>query len=254
MERERNQLEGKIAIVTGAGRGLGRTLALALAQAGADVVAAARSEAEIQETAAAVKDMGRRGLAIPTDVTDSAAVDRMVEGVRTEWGHIDILVNNAGGELGFSKPAVDLGDNEWAQVLHLNLTGAFYCVRAAGRWMIQQRYGRIINIACLHGSRGSIDHAAYAAAKGGLLQLTRALALEWATFGVTVNALGIGWLEGQQELLDQPERAERLRRGVPLNRLAHAGDAGAVVVYLASAGARYVTGAEVWVDGGWGCR
>jgi NAD(P)-dependent dehydrogenase (short-subunit alcohol dehydrogenase family) len=251
---DRFALEGKVAIVTGAGRGLGQTMALALAQAGAAVVAVARTEREIQETADAVGKLGKTSLAVPLDVTDSKAVDHLVERVAQELGSADILINNAGGEFGLAKAATELRDEEWAQILNTNLTGAFYCTRAVGRYMLNRGWGRVINVTCLYGARGSVNHAAYAAAKGGLMQFSQALALEWAKRGVTVNALGIGWFESPEELQADSEAIEQLKRAIPARRLGLAVDVESVLVYLASDASRYFTGQSIWLDGGILCR
>jgi NAD(P)-dependent dehydrogenase (short-subunit alcohol dehydrogenase family) len=251
---DRFTLDGKIAIVTGAGRGLGQTMALALAQAGAAVVAVARTEREIRDTADAVGKLGKTGLAVPLDVTDSKAVDRLVERVALELGSPDILINNAGGEFGLAKAAIELGDEEWSQILHTNLTGAFYCARAVGRYMLKRGWGRVINVTCLYGTRGSVNHAAYAAAKGGLMQFSQALALEWAKRGVTVNALGIGWFESQEALRTNSEAIEQLKRAIPVQRLGSPVDVESVLVYLASDASRYFTGQSIWLDGGILCR
>jgi NAD(P)-dependent dehydrogenase (short-subunit alcohol dehydrogenase family) len=251
---DRFELEGKVAIVTGAGRGLGRTMALALAQAGAAVVAVARTEKEIGETVDAVGKLGRMGLAAPVDVVDSSAVDRLVDHVAIELGSVDILINNAGGEFGLGKAATELSDVEWSRILNANLTGAFYCARAAGRYMLNHGWGRVINVTCIHGVRGSVNHAAYAAAKGGLMQFSQALALEWAKRGVTVNSLGIGWFERQRELPSDPEAVERLQRAIPARRLGVPADVESVLVYLASDASRYFTGQSIWLDGGILCR
>ena len=247
-------LEGKVAIVTGAGRGLGRTMALALAHAGAAVVAAARTIGEIQETAEAICKLGRLGLAVPIDVTDSGAVNHLMARVVSELGSVDILVNNAGGEFGVSKAATELADQEWARVVDANLTGTFYCARAAGQYMLERAWGRVINVTCIYGTRPGINHAAYAAAKGGVIQLTQALALEWARRGITVNALGIGWFEGQRELLAHAEAPARLKRAIPALRLGRPGDVETALVYLASDASRYLTGQIIWLDGGTLCR
>jgi NAD(P)-dependent dehydrogenase (short-subunit alcohol dehydrogenase family) len=247
-------LEGKVALVTGAGSGLGRPMAIALAQAGAAVVAAARTAREVQETANAVCELGRKGLACPLDVSDSHAVDRLLERVVSELGSVDILVNNAGEEFGYAKPVVEMSDEEWSQILTTNLTGAFYCTRAAGRQMLTKGWGRVINMACLYAVRGSVNHAAYAAAKGGLIQFTQALALEWADRGITVNSLGIGWFEGQQGLQTNADVIERLKRAIPAQRLGLPTDVEALLVYLASDASRYLTGQSLWLDGGILCR
>jgi NAD(P)-dependent dehydrogenase (short-subunit alcohol dehydrogenase family) len=247
-------LEGKVAIVTGAGRGIGPTLALSLAHAGAAVVAAARTESEIQQTADAVTQLGKNGLALPVDVTDSRAVDQLVAQVALKLGSVDILVNNAGGEFGFSKPATEVGDQEWAQILATNLTGAFYCARAAGRYMLDHGWGRVINVICIYGARGSVNHTAYAAAKGGLLQLTQALALEWAELGVTVNSLGLGWFENQPQPQPEPQALEQLKRAIPVQRFGLPTDVESALVYLASNASRYYTGQSIWLDGGILCR
>ena len=251
---DRFTLEGKVAIVTGAGRGLGQTMALVLAQAGAAVAAVARTEGEIQKTAEAIGKLGKMGLGVPVDVTDFKAVDQLVERVTVELGSVDILVNNAGGEFGLSKAATEFSDEEWGQILSANLTGAFYCARAAGRHMLNRGWGRVINVTCIHSARGSSNHAAYAAAKGGLMQLSQALALEWAKHGVTVNALGIGWFEGQPAAQYTAEARERLKRAIPVRRLGLPADVESVLIYLASDASRYFTGQSIWLDGGILCR
>ena len=245
-------LKGKVAIVTGAGRGIGPTMALSLAQAGAAVVAVARTESEIQRTADAVTHLGKNGLALPVDVTDSRAVDQLVAQVALKLGSVDILVNNAGGEFGYSKAATEVSDQEWGQILATNLTGAFYCARAAGHYMLGRGWGRVINVSCIYGARASINHTAYAAAKGGLWQLTQALALEWAEQGVTVNSLGLGWFEDQPQ--PQPQAAEQLKRAIPVQRFGLPTDVESALVYLASEASRYYTGQSIWLDGGILCR
>jgi NAD(P)-dependent dehydrogenase (short-subunit alcohol dehydrogenase family) len=246
-------LVGKVAVVTGAGRGLGQTMALTLAQAGAAVVAVARTEREIQDTANAVRKIGKMGLAIPLNVTDSKAVDRMIERVVRDLGSIDILINNAGGSFGLDKAATDLSDEEWSQVLTTNLTGAFYCSRSAGRYMLRRGWGRVINVTCIYGVRGSVNHVAYATAKGGLLQFSQALALEWAKGGVTVNALGLGWF-AHSNISTDPQRAEQLQRAIPTRRLGLSSDLISALIYLSSEASRYFTGQSIWVEGGVLCR
>jgi NAD(P)-dependent dehydrogenase (short-subunit alcohol dehydrogenase family) len=229
-------------------------MALSLAQAGAAVVAVARTEEEIQNTVDAVSKLGKTGLAVPVDVTDSRAVDDSVAHVATTLGSVDILINNAGGEFGLSKAVTEVSDEEWRQILSTNLTGAFYCARAAGRYMLNRGWGRVINVACIYGVRGSVNHAAYAAAKGGLMQFSQALALEWATRGVTVNTLGIGWFEDQSQPQPEPEAREQLKRAIPVQRLGLPMDVESVLIYLASDASRYYTGQSIWLDGGILCR
>jgi NAD(P)-dependent dehydrogenase (short-subunit alcohol dehydrogenase family) len=248
------RLDGKVALVTGAGRGLGQTMALTLAQAGATVVAVARTEGEIHDTVDRIKRLRKTGLAIPLNVTDSRAVDRVIEQVASDLGSIDILINNAGGELGYIKAAIDLSDEEWSQILNTNLTGAFYCTRAVGRHMLSRGWGRVINVTCIYGTRGSVNHLAYASAKGALLQFSQALALEWAQNGVTVNALGLGWFEPQRDLASAPQRTAQLERVIPTRRLGIASDLKLALIYLSSEASRYFTGQSIWIDGGILCR
>jgi 3-oxoacyl-[acyl-carrier protein] reductase len=235
-------------------QGLGPAMALTLAQAGAAVVAVARTESEIQKTAEVICKVGKTGLAVPVDVTDSKAVGHLFAQVVRELGGVDILINNAGGEFGFSKAATELSDQEWGQILATNLTGAFYCARAAGRYMLSRGWGRVINVTCIYGVRGSVNHAAYAAAKGGLMQFSQALALEWAKRGVTVNTLGIGWFKDLPPSQPELGARERLKRAIPVQRLGLSTDVESALVYLASDASRYYTGQSIWLDGGILCR
>ncbi len=180
-------LAGKVAVVAGGGRGWLAALASYLAEAGADVAVCAPDKKQMDEAVRAVQKHGRRALAIPTDITDSCAVEDMVGRVLAEWGKIDILVNNA--DLLFAKPLFEVTDDEWQRVLAGNLTSVFFCCRAVGKQMMARGGGKIINISSVLAERGLPNSAAYCASKGGVAQLTRALALEWAKFGIQVNAI-----------------------------------------------------------------
>jgi NAD(P)-dependent dehydrogenase (short-subunit alcohol dehydrogenase family) len=247
---EKFRLEGKTAIVTGGGRGLGKAMAVALSQVGADVVVTARTTDEIQQTASEIERMGRRGLPIRADVSLSGEVDSLVKTVLGEFGKIDILVNNAG--TGILRPFLEISDEEWSKVLNTNLSSVFYCCRAVGRHMIEQRKGKIINIASTAGVSASPKHATYHVTKAGIILLTKALAVEWAPYHINVNAIGPG--QFQTHLTEDYLRDERIResvlRRIPMRRVGLPEELGPLVIYLASDASDFMTGEVIFIDGG----
>lgn len=244
-------LEGKVALVTGAGRNLGRAIALYLAEAGAAVALAARSLPEAEKAAAEIGSRGGKALAVTMDVTRFSQVEAAVQQVVAEFGRIDILVNNAATRS--HTPLIEMSEQEWRNVIDTNLTGAFLCCKAVGPHMIRQGGGRVINISSRAGSRGRADITAYCASKGGLDQLTRALALEWAPYRILVNGVAPGIIntdrsyEGSTAIPTIPRaRIE----GIPLKRAAEMADILPLVLYFASEASSYTTGQVVLVDGG----
>jgi NAD(P)-dependent dehydrogenase (short-subunit alcohol dehydrogenase family) len=244
------RLDGKIALVTGASRGIGRAVALGLARAGADVAVCARDAGELAETGRAIEALGRRTLVVPTDVTDEAQVEDLAEAVVETFARIDILVNNSGTVL--VKPLLDTETADWRRVIDTNLTGTYLCCRALGAHMVAQHAGRVVNIASVDGLKGSANVTAYSASKGGVVALTRALALEWARHGVTVNAVAPGYIDTamSRQGLDDPATRERILKLIPMRRVGEPSEIAPLVVYLASDAAAYVTGAVVVIDGG----
>ncbi len=244
-------LRGKVALVTGAGRGIGRTSALALAGAGADVVLVGRSREPLEQVAGEVRALDRRALVLPADVSDEAQVEALFQEVAVQWGSVNILVNNAG--INIRKPVLELSAREWDEVMATNLRGYFLCARAAGRQMVARRSGKVINVASIMGTVALPGLGPYAASKGGVLQLTKVLALEWATANVQVNAIGPGYTETP---LTEPLRRDAARNRfiterTPMGRWAETRDLDGTIVYLASAASDFVTGQVVYVDGGW---
>jgi NAD(P)-dependent dehydrogenase (short-subunit alcohol dehydrogenase family) len=246
----RFDLTKRVAIVTGSGRGIGKAIALGLAQAGADVVVLARTAADIEKTASEIRALGRRALAIPTDVRVSDQIYAIVETTMKELGWIDILVNNAGAS--FFSPTLQLSEGGWDALVRENLKTPFLVSKAVAPAMIKQGKGSIINISSTEGERSAATCAAYAAAKAGVINLTRTLAVEWAPHHIRVNCISPGYIEnpGMPEALEQfPALKERLSR-VPLQRTGKREDIVGGVIYLASDAASYVTGANLIIDGG----
>jgi NAD(P)-dependent dehydrogenase (short-subunit alcohol dehydrogenase family) len=244
-------LEGRTAIITGASGGLGKETALALADVGCDVAIAARNRRALEEVAAAVEQKERRCLAVPTDITRAAEVQRLVDRTVERFRKVDILVNNAA--IAVEKPFADLTEAEWRHVIDTNLHGTFFCTQAAGKQMIQQGGGRIINIVSVAGLVAVPLLGAYGAAKGGVIQYTRALAAEWARYQITVNALAPGYFISpmNEERFADPEVLQHTIRRIPMKRLATYDDLTPVLIFLASAAAQYMTGQVIVVDGGW---
>lgn len=244
------RLDGRVAIVTGASRGLGRAMALALAEAGADLALAARSKPDLEETARQVERLGRRALVLPTDVTVFAEVEALVGQTRERLGRLDILVNNSG--VAQVKPLQEMTPAEWGRIVDTNLTGVFNGCRAAAPHFVAARSGKVVNIASVLGVVGLPGYAAYAASKGGVIALTKALAVEWARFNVQVNAIAPGWFVTDMNahaFADEKIR-ERLLRDVPMRRTGRVEEIGPLVVYLASPASDFMTGQTIFLDGG----
>ena len=253
-------LEGRIALVTGAGQGIGHATALACAKAGADVAVVDIDKAAAEKTASAVTAAGRRGVAVACDVGDVAAIDQMVERVAQAFGRIDVLVNNAG--VTRRADIMDLTEADWDRIMRVNGKGAFFCLQRVAREMIPRKSGAIVNIASIAGKGFSgTSNAIYASSKGALISLTRIAALQLAKHNINVNAICPGStttalsednlaMRAKQEGVSVEEMRKRRNAMIPLGRANDPEDIAALAVFLASAGARNITGQSFNVDGG----
>ncbi|MCX7847675.1 MAG: 3-oxoacyl-[acyl-carrier-protein] reductase [bacterium] len=241
-------LSGKVALVTGAGRGIGQAIAVMLAEAGADIAVAEIREELGAETVGKVSELGRRARAYAVDVADFAAVHAMVDRVQEDFGHIDILVNNAG--ITKDTLLIRMGEEEWDAVLRINLKGAFNCTHAVAKLMMKQRSGRIVNIASIIGLIGNAGQANYAASKAGLIGLTKSVAKELASRGITVNAIAPGFIQTKMTEVLSEEVKQGMLNLIPLKQFGQPEDVAKAVLFLCSSLADYITGQVVVVDGG----
>ena len=244
-------LRGKVALVTGSSQGLGKAMARALAQAGADVIVNGRDPAKLAPVVAEISALGVKATAIAADLGDRAAVQRLIEQAIAWQGHLDILVNNAG--IIKRTPAADHSDADWDLVLSVNLDGVFTACRAAGKHMLARGSGKIVNIASLLTFFGGITVPGYAASKGAVGQLTKALSNEWSGKGVNVNAIAPGYMrtDNTAALQADPVRSKEILSRIPANRWGEPSDMEGAVVFLSSPASDYLSGHVMAVDGGW---
>jgi len=249
---DRFRLDGRVAVVTGGARGLGRAMADAFASAGASVVLTARNRESAQHAASAVAaESGQRALGLAVDVVDPGAVDGMVAQTLDHFGRLDILVNNAG--INIRRPIEQIEIDEWDQVVDTNLKGPWLCCRAVSEPMKRQKWGRVINLSSILGEVGLADRTPYCSSKGGITLLTRTLALEWAKHGINVNALCPGPFatEINRPLMDDPAARATMEAKVPMGRWGEPAELGPAALFLASEASSFVTGATIFVDGGY---
>jgi len=241
---EEFKLDGNVAILTGCGQSWLKGLGLGLAEAGATVVIAGPEKKQIESGIEEIQKLGRNTMAILTDLTSAGEIQNLIDQTMSKFGRIDILVNNL--NLEFGKPFLEVTEEEWRRVLDVNLTGVFLCSKALGKHMVNQRAGKIVNIVTGAAERGLPNGTAYCASMGGVVQFTRALALEWARKNVRINAVGIGWMEdsfsGKQDDL--------VAHYVPVRRRGRPEDIAPLVVFLASNASSFLSGQIYFVDGG----
>lgn len=247
-------LNSKVAIVTGAGRGLGRSMAHALAGAGAAVTVASRTSAELDSFVDEVKAAGGQALACPTDITDEASVQRMVDATIETFSRIDILVNNSG--ILASTSLVDQSPDEWDRVIATNLRGTYLATREIGRHLIAQGSGKVVNIASNFALQGVANHAAYSASKAGVIAFTRSMAIEWARHDIQVNAIAPGYFATplNAELREDADALAKVVRAIPIRRMGEPDELKPWLLLLAGSASNFMTGEVIVIDGGQSIR
>ncbi|WKA53819.1 SDR family NAD(P)-dependent oxidoreductase [Planococcus shixiaomingii] len=245
------ELAGKTVIVTGGSKGIGKDIALTFAKLGANVVISGRDQTRLEETLGELQKFNGNCIAVEGDLSDIQQVKRLINESASIFGTIDVLVNNAG--VNIAKPAMEVTEEDWDTVLDLNLKSVFFASQAAAKYMLQQKSGRIINIASQMAFVGYIKRAAYCSSKGGLVQLTKALAVEWAKEGVRVNAVAPTFIETEltAKMFEDAEFKKDVENRILLDGLSQPRDISGAVLYLASDLANFVTGETIKVDGGW---
>ncbi|MBN1191203.1 MAG: SDR family oxidoreductase [Dehalococcoidales bacterium] len=244
------KLEGKVALITGAGSGIGEGCALVFAKEGADIAVNDIDLAAAEKTAAAVRNLGRRAVALKADVANAAEVEAMVDRAIKELGGIHILINNAGSTLG--GPILEEKLEDWDRMINIVLRGTYLCTRFAGRWMVANKTGKIVNISSIQGLLGSARMSSYVSAKAGVMALTRSTAAEWAQYGINVNCIAPGIVDTPmtQRTIAKFMTPERLAAHVPLNRMGKPEDMAKTALFLCSDDASFITGVTIPVDGG----
>jgi gluconate 5-dehydrogenase len=243
-------LEGRVAVVTGASGGIGKAIALALAAHGAEVLVAGRNPDKTRAAAAEVAAGGRRAAPFLLEITSRASAEDMAAAALKEFGRIDILVNSAG--MNIRKEILAISEEDWDQVLTTNLKGVLYCCQAVGRHLVRQEYGKVVNISSISSFLGHPARGAYAASKGGLVQLTRVMATEWAPHHVNVNAISPAAVDTPfiDGLKKDRQRLDRELERIPLARIGTPADVAGAAVFLASRASDFITGQNLFVDGG----
>ncbi len=243
-------LKGKVAIVTGGSRGIGKAIALGFAEAGADVVVASRTMPDLEKAAQEIEALGRRALAVQTNIAVKSEVDNMVAKTLNKFGTVDILVNNAA--INVMRPLVDLREDGWDKVMNVDLKGYFLCSQAAAKVMMGKQSGNIINIVSTGAAKAAPGLGAYSIAKAGVVMLTKLLAVELAAYKIRVNAIGPYLVKTafSQPLWADPEACKSLEASIPLGRLAEAEDVMRTALFLASEASSYITGQTIFLDGG----
>jgi len=244
------ELNGRVAVVIGGTSGIGRAIAHGLAEAGADVVPTSRRMDRVEAAAREVEDLGRRTLRVVSDVSDRVSLEHLLEASIEAFGKVDILLNSAGRTK--RAPTVDFDERDWQEILDTNLTGTLRACQVFGRHMIERGYGRIINIASIASFVALQEVAAYSASKAAVASLTKSLAIEWAHYGVCVNAIapGVFPTELNRTLLDATERGREFLLRTPMKRFGKVEDLAGAAIFLASESASFITGEVLVIDGG----
>ncbi len=251
MSLEMFDLTGKVAMVTGSTRGLGEAAAMALAKAGADVAVCGRNPADLNRVSSAIMAMNRKSAGFTLDVTSRDSIYEGVEQILKHFGKVDILVNNAG--VNRRGPVLEYPEEAWDLVIKTNLKGYFLVAQTVVPQMLQRGYGKVINISSIFGTVALPNLVAYAASKGGVNQMTKVMALEWAEKGVRVNAIGPSYFETDlvTRLRNDPERFKFINERTPMGRWGNPSELEGIVIFLASPASDFITGQTIYIDGGW---